>query len=133
VRRECGFVAIEWVAAVAVLLLPCVVLVATLPAWAERRHAATVAAREAARDLVNAWPHGDPAAARTIAREVAADHGVDPDDVNVVVRSAGAARGDTVRVEVVIAMPAIAIMGIRAGAWRYTALAVRRIDDYRSR
>jgi NADH:ubiquinone oxidoreductase subunit H len=43
-----GFVAIEWVAAVALLLLPVVVLVATLPSWAERRHAATVAAREAA-------------------------------------------------------------------------------------
>src|SRR5205085_9751848 len=32
--REHGFVAIEWVAAVALLLLPVVVLVATLPEWA---------------------------------------------------------------------------------------------------
>ena len=59
-RSESGFVAIEWVAAIAMLLLPIVVLVATMPGWAERRHAATVAAREAARDLVDNWPNGDP-------------------------------------------------------------------------
>ena len=50
-RSQQGLVAIEWVAALALLLLPIVVLVATLPEWAERRHAATVAAREATRVL----------------------------------------------------------------------------------
>ena len=59
IDEEHGFVAIEWVAAVAMLLLPVVVLVATLPTWAERRHAATVAAREAARDLQQHWPAGN--------------------------------------------------------------------------
>src|SRR4051812_26146920 len=54
-----GFVAIEWVAAVAMLLLPAVVLVGALPTWAERRHAATVAARGAAGDLQLQWPAGD--------------------------------------------------------------------------
>jgi hypothetical protein len=38
-----------------------------------------------------------------------------------------------VRVEVEVVMPAIAVMGVRAGAWHDTAVAVRRIDDYRSR
>ena len=42
--QQRGFIAIEWVAAIAMLLLPAVVLVATLPTWAERRHAASVAA-----------------------------------------------------------------------------------------
>jgi hypothetical protein len=110
-----------------------VVLVATLPVWAERRHAATVAAREAARVLVDDWPHGSTDAAVTVAREVAVDHGVDVADVDVRVRSAGVARGDEVRVEVSVTMPAIAVAGMHAGAWRYTAVAVRRVDDYRSR
>jgi hypothetical protein len=131
--RERGFVAIEWVAAVALLLLPIIVLVATLPMWAERRHAATVAAREAARVLVHDWPAADPAEAVAVAFEVAAAHGVAVGDVTVRAPLVAAARGSLLRVEVTVSMPAIAVMGIRAGAWHYTAVEVRRVDDYRSR
>lgn len=131
--RERGFVAIEFVAAVAFLLLPIVVLVATVPTWAERRHAATVAAREAARVLVDAWPNADPRDAVDVAERIAADHGVDRADVAVHVPSAGGGRGSYVRVEVVVRMPAIAVTGMRAGAWHYTAVELRRVDDYRSR
>jgi len=131
--RELGFVAIEWVAAVALLLLPVIVLVATLPAWAERRHAATVAAREAGRELVRGWPTADPALVGALARDVAADHGVPAGDVAVEVLSVGVARGDMVRVAVKVKMPAISIPGMSAGEWHYTAVEVRRIDDYRSR
>ncbi len=108
-------------------------LVATLPGWAERRHAATVAAREAANVLVRAWPNAAREDAVTVAREVAADHGVAPADVDVDVAAAGRARGAVVRVEVTVTMPAITVMGVRAGAWRDTEVAVRRVDDYRSR
>ncbi len=132
-KRERGFVAIEFVAAVAFLLLPIVVLVATLPVWAERRHAATIAAREAARELVDAWPNGDVAAAIDVADRVAADHGVESADVAVRVPSTGGGRGSYVRVEVVVVMPAISVMGMRAGAWHYTAVELRRVDDFRSR
>jgi hypothetical protein len=130
---ESGFVAIEWVAAIALLLLPIVVLVATMPAWAERKHAATVAAREAANELAAAWPGGDPAIARLVATDVAADHGVDAADVLVRVPSVGEARGDYVEVDVDIRMPAVGMGRMAFGSWRYTARAVRRIDDYRSR
>jgi hypothetical protein len=130
---EHGFVAIEWVAAVAVLLLPIVVLVATMPGWAERRHAATVAAREAARDLADNWPNGDPAAAELVAQDVAADHGVDAADLAVHVHSIGAQRGDDVEVEVEVTMPAIGVVGMSVGSWHYTARVARRIDDFRSR
>ncbi|HEY5170169.1 MAG TPA: hypothetical protein VIK54_00420 [Acidimicrobiia bacterium] len=132
-RGEPGFVAIEWVAAIAMLLLPIVVLVATMPGWAERRHAATVAAREAARDLADNWPNGDPEAAVVVARDVAADHGVDAADLDVRVPSVGEARGDEVEVDVEVTMPAIGVGGMSVGSWHYTARATRRVDDFRSR
>jgi hypothetical protein len=132
-RPEGGFVAVEWIAAVALLLLPMVVLAASMPGWAERKNAATVAAREAARELVDNWPNGDPAAAVLVAREVAADHGIDAADVDVRVPSLGQARGDEVEVDVEVRMPAIGVPGMAVGAWRYTAHATRRVDDYRSR
>ena len=132
-NRERGFVAIEWVAAVAFLLLPIVVLVATLPTWAERRHAATVAAREGARVLADAWPRGDENEAVSVVQEVAADHGIASAELDVRVRSLGAARGAYARVEVVVAIPAVSVLGMGAGTWHYTAVETRRIDDYRSR
>jgi hypothetical protein len=132
-REQRGFVAIEWVAAVALLLFPIVVLVATLPAWAERRHAAVVAAREAVRDLANQWPNANPDAAVLVADDVAIDHGVDAGDVRVRVPSVGVARGDEAVVEVEVTMPAISFGGATVGAWHYTARAARRIDDFRTR
>lgn len=125
--------AIEWVAAIAMLLLPMVVLVATLPQWAERKHTATVAAREAARDLVANWPNGNAAAAVLVAEDVAADHGVDAADLDVRVRSVGEARGSQVEVEVEITMPALGVGRMSVGAWHYTARSTRRVDDFRSR
>jgi NADH dehydrogenase/NADH:ubiquinone oxidoreductase subunit G len=132
-RVEHGFVAIEWVAAVALLLLPIVVLVATVPSWAERRHAATVAAREAAKQVAAAWPTATVDTARVVAVDIAADHGVDPADVVVRVPSIGATRGSLVEVDVDVRMPAVGVGRMRVGSWRYTARALRRIDDYRSR
>ena len=132
-RPEHGFVAVEWVAAVGLLLLPIIMLVATLPVWAERRNAATVSAREAARLLVRQWPDADSGAATRVAREVIADHDVGADGVRVRVDAGGEDRGAYVRVAVEVTMPAIAVLGMRAGSWHYTAVAVRRIDDYRSR
>ena len=110
--------------------MPIVVLVATLPVWAERKHAGVVAAREAARVLVNTWPAVDGDRAITVAWEVAAAHGVD-EVVEVSVRSAD--RGGAVEVDVVVVMPAISVAGMRVGEWRYSAHASRRVDDYRSR
>ncbi len=133
VRGESGFIAVEWVGAVALLLLPIVVLVATMPEWAERRNAATVAAREAARVLVDSWPNGDANSAVLVAREVAADHGIEASDLDVRVASVGQARGDEVEVDVEVTMPAIGVDGMSAGSWHYTARVTRRVDDYRSR
>jgi hypothetical protein len=133
-RGERGFVAIEWVAAIALLLLPVVALVGTLPTWAERSHAAAVAGREAARTLEQQWPTGDPAAAALVAQYVAADHGIPAADVRVRILSAGAVPGDQIRVEVRVRMPAIAMPGLSGiASWSYTTVASLRVDDYRSR
>ena len=133
-HRHGGFVAIEWVAAVTLLLIPAVVLAGTLPTWAERRHAATVAAREAVRELDREWPGADPARAELVATQVAVDHGVAASDVRVRVVDSGVEPGSQIRVEVRVRMPAVAIPGLaRAGAWAYTASAAARVDDYRSR
>jgi hypothetical protein len=133
-KRDAGFVAIEWVAAVTLLLLPAVVLGGSLPRWAELRHAATVAAREAVRELEREWPNLDAARAELVARAVAADHGVDSSDVMVRIDSVDGNPGDQLRVDVSVRLPAIAMPGLaRAGSWTYTASAFARIDDYRSR
>ncbi len=133
-RGERGFIAIEWVAAVAMLLLPAVVLVATLPTWAERRHAATVAAREAARELQQQWPAGNADEAELVARYVAGDHGIAARDVSVRVVAVGVNPGDQIQVEVRVRMPAIALPGVASvAAWTYTAVESLRVDDYRSR
>jgi hypothetical protein len=132
-RSDRGFIAIEWVAALVLLLFPVVVLVATLPGWAERRNAATIAAREAARVLVRDWPDADARGAELAAAVVATDHGVPAADVRTRVRAGTADRGGEVRVDVEVTMPAVAVPGISVGRWRYTAHATRRIDDYRSR
>jgi len=132
--RERGFVAIEWVAAIALLLLPVVALVGTLPTWAERTQAAAVAAREAARELEQHWPAGDPAAATLVATYVAEDHGIRATDVHVRVLSMGSEPGDQIRVEVSVRMPAIAMPGLSGvAAWTYSTVASLRVDDYRSR
>lgn len=132
-HSQSGFIAVEWVAAVGLLLLPIVVLVATMPGWAERRNAATVAAREAARELVDSWPNGSAEAATLVAREVAADHGIAASDLEVRVPAIGVARGDEVEVDVEVTMPAIGVDGMSVGSWHYTARVTRRVDDFRSR
>ena len=114
-RREPGFIAIEWVAAVAMLLLPAVVLVATLPTWAERgtRRRSRPARQSATSRCVG--PAGDAAEAELVAKYVAADHGIAAADVSVRVLAVGANPGDQIEVEVDVRMPAIAVPGSRPG------------------
>src|SRR5207244_883752 len=83
-RRDAqGFVAVELAASVAVLLVPVVLLVAGLPTWSERRHAATVAAHEGAREAAAEWPAVHDAVVIEVARLAAANLGVPPGDVAV--------------------------------------------------
>ena len=134
-RSERGFVAIEWVAAVGV---------AAAADRRARRDAAGVGRAPArgdgrgARSRAACWSATGrtaiPIDASVVAREVAADHGVDASDVErarVVGRRGARRRRRASRST--STMPAISVLGMRAGAWHYTAVEVRRIDDYRSR
>lgn len=131
-RRDHGFVATEFVAGVALLLVPVLMLVAALPTWVERRHAATVAAREAARAATETFP-ADAARGRAVAELVAANYGVDPDDVTVQIDSADV-RGGQVVARVTVVMPALAVpFGGGVGEWHLTTTYALRVDDYRAR
>ena len=128
-----GFVAIELVLAIGLLLFPTVMLVGTLPQWSERQHAAVVAAREAARAANQAWPADGGIEGERAAREVMATYGVGPGDVKVRI-SAPPDRGGLLTAAVTVRMPAIAVpLLASAGAWSWTATESVRIDDYRSR
>jgi hypothetical protein len=131
--RAGGFVAIELLLAIGLLLLPVVLLVASLPQWSERQHAATVAADEAARVAVAAWPADATARATEAADDVAATYGIPARDLDVAV-SPPPGRGQLLSVTVTIRMPALAVpLLAHTGSWSWRAHEVRRIDDYRTR
>jgi hypothetical protein len=134
VRRDArGFVAVELAAGIALLLVPVILLVAALPVWSEREHAATVAAREAARYAAQQWPNAVDAEAVGAADDAAANYGVPAGDVAVVLHS-DVDRGGQVVATVTILMPAIVVPGIgTSGAWHWTTSYAVRVDDYRSR
>lgn len=75
---EDGFVAAEYAAGVAFLLLPVTLLVLTVPSWVAAEEAGRVAAQQAARAIVTA---ADPvtavAAAEVLAGETLANRGVE--------------------------------------------------------
>lgn len=131
--RQGGAATVELVVSVAVLLLPAVVLVGLLPTWVERQAAARVAAREAARTVAVAagWQDGL-AAARRIVDEVAANYGVDPDQVGLQV-DGSLARGGTVTATVTVPVPALTVpaVGTVVGG-TLTVTHAERVDDYRT-
>jgi hypothetical protein len=132
-RPEHGHVAIEFALAIGVLLLPVVMLVAALPTWAEHRHAASVAAREAAAVAVAAYPVDGRAEAASAAREAVAHYGVAPDAIDVDFVRHELRRGGTVSARVTIEMPALVVPGVgTVGGFHSSVVHSRRVDDYRS-
>ncbi|MCU1427271.1 MAG: hypothetical protein JWL83_1271 [Actinomycetia bacterium] len=132
-RREEGFVAIEFAVAVGLLLLPVVLLVAALPSWVERQHAASVAAREAAAVAVRAFPQDGLGAAVAAAEETVANYGIPADAIDVTFDRVDLRRGGTVSARVTIEMPAVVVPGMgTAGGFHWSVVRSRRIDDYRS-
>jgi hypothetical protein len=124
---------VELAAALAVLLVPVLLLVAVLPRWVETRDATVVAAREAARGAALAYPADGAEAAAAAVAEVAARHGLAPDRLRLEL-DAPARRGGTVVATVTVRVPALAVPGVGLlGAWEVSVTSTRRIDDHRSR
>ena len=126
---QSGFVAVEYALALGLILLPVALLVVTLPAWPERQTVARVVAEEAARAAVL---EGDVAAGEAMAREVSANHGIDPSDITVS-WSGSVARGADLTAEVSVVMPAVRIPAVlMVDAWTWTARHTESVDLYRS-
>jgi hypothetical protein len=132
-RGRSGFIAVEFVVAVALLLVPTIILVASIPVWSERRHAATVIAREAARAAAAGWPAPAGGDVGAVVDSVAADYGVPATDVAASV-TVGDGRAEQAVARVTVVMPALRLPLIGdAGEWHWTTSYSVRIDDYRSR
>ncbi len=145
-----GFVALEFVLATGVLLVPMVILALSLPIWVERMSTARVAAQEAARAVVLAADpvRGGQRGAGLVA-QTARNHDVSRDDVSVCYsvhdfddgaprRCTGLAslpRGGAVTAVVTIRLPMISLpflpqdLGVLPP---YTARHTERVDLYRS-
>ena len=131
-RGERGQAAIELVASIGVLLLPVVLLVASLPTWSERRHVAIAAAREATVVAAQGYPRDVSSEAARIATAIASTYGVPEDDIEVEVTT-DLRRGGSVAATVKVRMPAISIPAAgTVGAWTWSTTHTRRIDGYRS-
>lgn len=146
---ERGSVPIEFAAGIAVLLVPTVVLVLALPQWVERTSLATAVAREAGRTVVTADGAGEGIeAAVSLAGTMAANHGVDPQDVVLcfVSHPAGTAppsgcgsvtdlqRGMAVTTRVTVRLDGITIPGTgrASDGFERTVTQTETVDRYRS-
>jgi len=145
---ERGATPIEFAAGVGLLLIPIVFLVASFAPWVERQSMARVAAAEAAR-LVATSPTGvvDEPSIAALVSTIASNHEVDPGDVRVyfcppegasdAVRAVSSCspivRGQLLRVEVDVQMPALTIPLIASvGEVTWTAVHIEQVDRYRS-
>jgi hypothetical protein len=133
VARCGGYAAAEFVVGVAFIVLPVTLLVLSLPLWLERQALAERAANESARRMVLApdWASGL-AQGHQVVQEISADYGLPAGDLSERL-SGNLARGQTIRSEVTVRMPALAIPLVgRFGSWQWTAVHVEHVDNYRS-
>jgi hypothetical protein len=130
--RSAGYAAAEFVVGVAFIIVPVTLLVLSLP-WLERQAMASRAANESARRMVLApdWNTGL-TQGRVVIEEI--ERNYDLPEGDLVARFTGnLARGQTVRSEVTVTMPALAIPFIgRVGTWHWKAVHVEHVDNYRS-
>jgi hypothetical protein len=131
-RVEGGYVSLELVLGLALLVLPVALIVLTLPTWLARQNVARLAAQQAARTAVIAV---SPDRGATAAGTVAADAGLDPTrDLRVAWEPGSSfARGGLVTVKVTVQTPAIAIPFLGSfGSFPLIATFSERVDQYRS-
>ncbi|MFN8037547.1 MAG: hypothetical protein U0V73_16630 [Acidimicrobiia bacterium] len=133
-RDDRGFVALELVLGVGLLLFPVLMLVVSLPTWSERQTLARTAATEAARAWARAGDDLSGAAdAHRVVGEIARNYDVDPAALRVAFAGSVRVRGGEVQVTVTIDMPVRAVPGIGSlGGWSWSASHTEPVDRYRS-
>lgn len=115
----------------ALIVLPVMVLVLTLPAWEQRAVDAQDAARTAARALVTAddWEDGVSAADEAVAQLETGD-GLPPTDLTVSY-SGSLDPGGSVTAAVTVVIPAGNVPGLGfVGQLHYTASSTEHVDSY---
>jgi Flp pilus assembly protein TadG len=130
-KNERGFAALEFVAGLAILLLPVAVLVTVMPTWSERQEIATVAAREAARTYVVTH---DRHAAEDMVTEIAHNYRLAEDQLKLTLTGDPTARGGRVEASVNVKVPATAIpvLGANSDAFSFTEHHTEIVDLYRN-
>lgn len=148
-RGAAGYVTLELVLGVGLLLLPTAILVLSFPTWVERQSLARVAAREAARTAVLAVDARQGLVeAEWVVATTARNHGVPAGQVSVcfAVHELGRPspldctgltalrRGQAVTAYVTVRLPALAFPGLGAAldAIPHTARHTERVDLFRS-
>jgi hypothetical protein len=129
----------ELVLGIALLLLPVMLIVLTLPTWAERRSMAHSAAHDAALALARStdWPAGK-ARADQIVEEMAHNYGLRGDDSMRLTwepdrGAARVARGETVTAVIRVPTPGVFVPGVGyIGRWELTVRHSETVDRYRS-
>lgn len=153
-RDETGSAVIEFPLAVAVLLIPMAYFALMFAPWSERHAAAELAAAEAARVIaVSQSDVVDEGRARSVALQILNNFDVDASEAQVYLCTesgmsdaqkaastcASLVRGETIRVEVRVSMPAVVIplagqdgSNLSSASFNVTASHDERVDAYRS-
>ena len=144
--RQAGFTTPEWLLGIGLIIMPVIVIVASIAPWHQRANMATLIAQEAARTMVLAtdWESGE-IEARDLAVEIAANHGFDsnewcssPAPGCLWIGFGGNApgilqRGTEISVRVEVPIPGVVVPGVAEVArFQWSQSHTERVDDYRS-
>lgn len=128
---EAGFVTVEFVLGVVLLVIPVALVVLTLPAWFSRQELAREAAQQAARAAV---VNQSTAPAQAVVTQIAADNGLGAGQMGLAFSSSPTfSPGGVVTAEVSVQMPAVHVFGVGSfGSFTWTASFSEPVDQYRS-
>lgn len=132
-HAEQGLAAVELALFTAVILIPLLILLFSLPTWWERQSLGRLTAQETARTLVlaDSWDQGV-ARGHALAAQLAVNHGVDPADVQVVF-AGSLERGGAVRATATVAVPALMVPLLTSvPSFTLTFSHTEAVDLYRS-
>lgn len=130
-RNEKGFVAIEFVAGVALLMVPTALLVLTFPTWSERQEMTRVAAREAARTYVLT---SDANQAEAVVQQISNNYSLPEDDLEVTLAGDPTERGSRVSATVTGHAPVfnLPIWNIEMGNFDIKSTHTESVDLFRA-